>query len=360
MRQKFRHRRKTSKDLKAALDMAANFLRLPFVRPVLIITAAVCLLMIVLPWAVVRFTPEKPEKEKVLLPEAGFELKEVPSDITIYRTASGTAETIDFEDYVKGVVSGEMPSTFHIEALKAQAVAARTYSLARVLSAASEGNPQAHPAAPLCDSTHCQVYRSPSELEQLKGGDWMKDDWKKICRATDETKGQLLYYNGELVEQALFHSSSGGKTENSEDVFAAAVPYLTSVDSPYEEKATHREEKHAFTVSELASAVKSSYPGTDFGNITADSIKILDRSSGNRVASMQFGSGTLTGREVREALDLPSANFTVDISGNTVTFTSNGSGHGVGMSQYGADGMAENGYGYKEILSHYYSGTQVF
>ena len=160
MRQKFRHRRKTSKDLKAALDMAANFLRLPFVRPVLIITAAVCLLMIVLPWAVVRFTPEKPEKEKVLLPEAGFELKEVPSDITIYRTASGTAETIDFEDYVKGVVSGEMPSTFHIEALKAQAVAARTYSLARVLSAASEGNPQAHPAAPLCDSTHCQVYRS--------------------------------------------------------------------------------------------------------------------------------------------------------------------------------------------------------
>lgn len=188
----------------------------------------------------------------------------------------------------------------------------------------------------------------------------MKDDWKKICRAADETKGQLLYYNGELVEQALFHSSSGGKTENSEDVFAAAVPYLTSVDSPYEEKATHREEKHAFTVSELASAVKSSYPGTDFGNITADSIKILDRSSGNRVASMQFGSGTLTGREVREALDLPSANFTVDISENTVTFTSNGSGHGVGMSQYGADGMAENGYGYKEILSHYYSGTQVF
>ena len=131
---KFRHRRKTSKDLKAALDMAANFLRLSFVRPVLIITAAVCLLMIVLPWAVVRFTPEKPEKEKVLLPEAGFELKEVPSDITIYRTASGTAETIDFEDYVKGVVSGEMPSTFHIEALKAQAVAARTYSLARVLT----------------------------------------------------------------------------------------------------------------------------------------------------------------------------------------------------------------------------------
>ena len=261
---------------------------------------------------------------------------------------------------MKGVVSGEMPSTFHIEALKAQAVAARTYSLARVLRAASEGNPQAHPAAPLCDSTHCQVYRSPSELEQLKGSDWMKDDWKKICRAADETKGQLLYYNGELVEQALFHSSSGGKTENSEDVFAAAVPYLTSVDSPYEEKATHREEKHAFTVSELASAVKSSYPGTDFGNITADSIKILDRSSGNRVASMQFGSGTLTGREVREALDLPSANFTVDISENTVTFTSNGSGHGVGMSQYGADGMAENGYGYKEILSHYYSGTQVF
>ena len=360
MRQKFRSHRKTSKNFKALSNIAARFFRLPFVRPVLIITAAVCLLMIVLPWAVIRFAPEKPEKEHALLPEAEFELKEVPSEITIYRTSSGTAETIDFEDYVKGVVSGEMPSTFHIEALKAQAVAARTYSLARVLRAGSEGNPQAHPAAPLCDSTHCQVYRSPSELEQLKGSAWMNDDWQKICSAVDKTKGQLLYYNGELVEQALFHSSSGGKTENSEDVFAAAVPYLTSVDSPYEEKATHREEKHAFTIDELASAVRSSYPGTDFGSITAGSIKILSRSSGDRVASMQIGSGTLTGREVREALDLPSANFTVDISGNTVTFTSNGSGHGVGMSQYGADGMAENGYDYKEILSHYYSGTQVF
>ena len=129
MRQKFRHRRKTSKDLKAALDMAANFLRLPFVRPVLIITAAVCLLMIVLPWAVVRFTPEKPEKEKVLLPEAGFELKEVPSDITIYRTASGTAETIDFEDYVKGVVPYEMDKDWPLAALEAQAVCARTYAV---------------------------------------------------------------------------------------------------------------------------------------------------------------------------------------------------------------------------------------
>ena len=360
MRQKFRRHRKMSKDFRVVFDIASGFLKIPFVRPAIAAAAVICLLMILLPWAAVRFTPEDTVKEKVLLPEADFELKEVPSAITIYRTASGTAETIGFEDYVKGVVSGEMPSTFHIEALKAQAVAARTYSLARVLRAASEGNPQAHPDAPLCDSTHCQVYRSPTELEQLKGSAWMKDDWKKICSAVDETKGQLLYYNGELVEQALFHSSSGGKTENSEDVFTAAVPYLTSVDSPYEEKATHREEKHAFTIDELASAVRSSYPGTDFGSITAGSIKILSRSSGDRVASMQIGSGTLTGREVREALDLPSANFTVDISGNTITFTSNGSGHGVGMSQYGADGMAENGYDYKEILSHYYSGTQVF
>ena len=188
----------------------------------------------------------------------------------------------------------------------------------------------------------------------------MNDGWKKICRAVNGTEGQLLYYRGQLVEQALFHSSSGGKTENSEDVFASAVPYLVSVDSPYEKDATHQNESHSFTTDQLASALMSAYPDVSFGAIAPSSIKILDRSSGDRVKEIQIGNATLTGRQIREALDLPSANFTVNISGDTVTFTSNGSGHGVGMSQYGADGMAEKGYDYKEILSHYYSGTEVY
>lgn len=160
-------------------------------------------------------------------------------------------------------------------------------------------------------------------------------------------------------------------TENSEDVFASAVPYLVSVESPYEEEATHQNEKKAFSISQFTSAIRTSYPSEAFGQITADSIRITERSDGNRVRNMRIGSGSLTGRQVREALGLSSANFTIDVSGDTITFTSNGSGHGVGMSQYGADGMAKNGYDYKKnpvpllqrdrtLLGIYMSNCSVF
>lgn len=349
--------KKRVKALSASIRSAAS---IPFLIPVLLTVASICVLLIITPYFLTKLPHHEDAPKKTLIPQADFQLTEVPETLDVYRTESGKTEEIDFEDYVKGVVSGEMPSEFHLEALKAQAVAARTYSLARVLNARESGNPQAHPEAPLCDSTHCQVYRSEAELAQLKGDAWMDDGWQKICKAVDDTKGQLLYYRGHLVEQALFHSSSGGKTENSEDVFASAVPYLVSVDSPYEEDATHQDESHSFTADQLASALRTAYPDVNFGTVEPSSIEILSRSSGDRVKEIKIGSATLTGRQVREALKLPSANFTVDVSGDTVTFTSNGSGHGVGMSQYGADGMAEKGYDYKEILSHYYSGTEVY
>ena len=355
-----RNNRKLKKHLKKLSGSIRHVLAVPFLVPVLLTIISACILLIITPYFLTKLPHHEDMPKKTLIPQADFQLAEVPKTIDVYRTDSGKTEQIDFEDYIKGVVSGEMPSEFHLEALKAQAVAARTYSLARVLRAQESGNPQAHPGAPLCDSTHCLVYRSETELAQLKGDQWMNDGWKKICRAVNDTEGQLLYYRGQLVEQALFHSSSGGKTENSEDVFASAVPYLVSVDSPYEKEATHQNESHSFTTDQLASALMSAYPDVSFGAITPSSIKILDRSSGDRVKEIQIGNATLTGRQIREALDLPSANFTVNISGNTVTFTSNGSGHGVGMSQYGADGMAEKGYDYKEILSHYYSGTEVY
>lgn len=285
---------------------------------------------------------------------------DLPETISVYRTESGKVERFPFEEYIKGVVSCEMPSTFHIEALKAQAVAARTYSAAKAINSENIGNPSAHPAAPLCDSTHCQVFKTENELKNIKGKEWMNDGYKKICKAVNKTKGQLLYYNGELVQQALFHSSSGGATENCEDVFAAAVPYLVSVESPYEDEATHQDEVTAFTINEFSSKIKTAYPNTYFGEITSDSIKIKKRTNGNRVSKIQIGESHLTGRQVREALGLSSANFDIDINDNTITFTSNGSGHGVGMSQYGADGMAKEGYDYKKILSHYYSGTEIY
>ena len=187
----------------------------------------------------------------------------------------------------------------------------------------------------------------------------MRSDWEKISAAVEDTKGQLLYYDGQLDQQALFHSSSGGKTENCEDVFASAVPYLVSVESPYEEDATHKKETLTLSLSEFSAKIKASYPDISFGTITSGGIKILSRSSGGRVDQMRIGNGTVTGKQVREALGLYSANFTISTGKDTITFTTTGSGHGVGMSQYGANGMAKEGYSYKEILQHYYSGTTI-
>ena len=285
---------------------------------------------------------------------------DIPAKINVYRTAYGVVESIPFEDYVKGVVAGEVPSSFEEEALKAQAVAARTYSLSKVIRSGDSGFPTAHPNAPLCDTTHCQVYRSTYDLAAIKSAEWMATGWPKIVAAVDNTKGQVMYYDGLLAEQALFHSSSGGKTENSEDVFASAVPYLRSVESPYEADATHQNETTTIPITTFAQKIQSAYPNSSFGTIDNSNIKITSRSDGGRVEEIQIGSATLTGRNIRDSMGLSSANFTIGISDNNITFTTSGYGHGVGMSQYGANGMAKEGYDYKKILSHYYSGVTIY
>ena len=282
-----------------------------------------------------------------------------PKTIAVYRHSYGIVENIPFEEYIKGVVAGEMPASFEPEALKAQAVAARTYSLSKYL----RGCPDAHPQAPLCDDTHCQVYRSTYELAALKGDAWMADGWLKICSAVDETEGELMYYKGSLAEQPLFHSSSGGRTENSEDVFASAVPYLRSVKSPYEEDATHRDEEKAFSASDFINLLNQKYPSRGL-SAPLKTIDIVSRSDGGRVGEIKINGISYDGRELREALNLSSANFEVIFDRKTpngdIKIISTGYGHGVGMSQYGANGMAKKGYGYKKILRHYYTGISVY
>lgn len=338
----------------------------PFLKPAALILSAVIFILVVIPFTITLvFIPDTtvPEKTADKIDKApiteSIKKQKIPASIKVYRKAKGVTEKIPFEDYIKGVVASEMPSSFEKEALKAQAVAARTYSLSKYLNAKKNGNSSSHPGAPVCDTVHCQVFQDQKGLKKTKGSKWMKSDWKKISTAVEDTKGELMYYNGKLVEQALFHSSSGGKTENCEDVFTAAVPYLVSVESPYEDEATHKNENTSFTISEFASKIKAAYPSTGFGTVTANNIKILARSNGGRVDKVQIGSGTASGVQVREALGLYSANFKISIANGKITFTTTGSGHGVGMSQYGANGMAKAGYDYKKILSHYYKGTTI-
>lgn len=278
----------------------------------------------------IRFFPhliENPPKEskEILFPET----------VSVYITSEEKTKEIPFENYVAGVVASEMPDSFEPEALKAQSVASRTYALGRI-----------HADTHLCDTVHCQVYRSDNIPD-------------KVQDAVDATSGQVITYNGQLASQALYFSSSAGDTENAEDVFSNSYPYLVSVSSSYEPGATHKKESVSFSSKEFQRIIKDACPDTDFGTKKTSSIKILSHTSGGRVDEIQIGDGTVTGEELRTAFGLYSTRFEVSTSRNKVTFTTHGSGHGVGMSQYGANGLAKRGRSYKQILRHYYKGVTV-
>ncbi|MBR5517238.1 MAG: stage II sporulation protein D [Firmicutes bacterium] len=288
-------------------------------------------------------------------------LVETPSKIKVWIEEEQRTRNVSFEEYVCSVVASEMPISFEEEALKAQAIAVRTYAMSK-LQKFYEAEPADHPKAAICNTTHCQVYKSKKTLLALHINDWDEDSWEKIESVCKSTEGELLYYNGELVTEPLFFSSSGGLTENSEDVFSGAYPYLVSVASPYEEGATHANEEKSFEVGNVETILNNCYTDRYTGSITKANTRVLSRTSGGRVREIRLGESIYTGTEVRSALELSSALFYVSFTrdGNKIIFTTNGYGHGVGMSQYGANGMAKEGKTYKEILAHYYTGTEVY
>jgi len=278
--------------------------------------------------------------------------------IRVYLNESQRIEKIELEEYVKGVVASEMPAAFEIDTLKAQAVAARTKALYQKIKYGDKGN-QTHPGAEVCNGVHCQVYKNKEQLAQIHSDNWIKDFWPKIEKAVEETRGLVITYEGKLIDP-LYHSTSGGRTENSEDVFANMAPYLRSVESPYEEDSRHLEEEMTITTDEFIKKINSVYKscGVNKNNIT-DSLEILERSEGGRVTKMKVGKETLSGRNIRELLGLKSANFKIIISSDKMIFKTKGYGHGVGMSQYGANGMAKEGYSFEDILMHYYQGVDI-
>lgn len=322
-------------------------------RSILSLILGLVLAIIVMPMVLIQScdlsTPEI-DREKVV---------ESNQTVRVYVHETKNIVEIDLEEYVKGVVAGEMPAAFELEALKAQAVAARSYAVAR-MNQLKEGGQPAHPGAELCDGVHCQVWLSKDKLRQIKTKYWMRDYWPKIEKAVEETKGLILTYQGKPVDQPLFHSTSGGRTENSEDVFAAFVPYLRSVESPYEDRAPHLTDVQAIPVSSFINKFKSKYKDSDLQEANIKSaFKILERSTGGRILKMQVGNKIVSGREMRELLGLRSANFKMTIDNKNLEITTFGYGHGVGMSQWGANGMAENGHTFEEILKHYYVGTEI-
>ena len=268
----------------------------------------------------------------------------VPSNNSkkIFMTVSKTNDIIelDLEEYLKGVLLAEMPMSFSLEALKAQAVASRTYIIKKLENEDT-----------ICDnSAHCQAWIDPTGSEY----------YEKISEAVEETCGEELTYLGEPIE-AFFHSASGGATENSENVWATKKPYLVSVESPGEEEIMQNfYSTSEITYEDLMKKINA-YKGTQLITTSKlkDKIKILSRTNGQHVKEIKIQNSTFSGTEIRNILALRSTNFNIELKDNSIIFKVSGYGHGVGMSQYGAEAMAKSGSTYKEILSHYYPGTSL-
>ena len=279
--------------------------------------------------------------------------------VKVFMTKENAVKELDLEEYVTGVVAAEMPAAFAVEALKAQAVAARTYALAHVIE---DGGTKCKngKGANLCDTVHCQVY--VSKTERIKG--WTKSEgnelWDKIEKAVKDTSGEVLTYNNELVMEPYYFSTSSGKTENSEEVFSTSVPYLKSVESPGEETVKNAKSIKTIKYKELSLAINNNYKNA---NVTStnikNQIKIIDRTQGGSVKNIKVGSITMMGSKFRTMLGLKSSNFEIKFNSSGIEIDCSGYGHGVGMSQCGADVMAKDGKSYNEILTHYYQGTVI-
>lgn len=292
----------------------------------------------------IRKLPSADEATAVQQPEETTTPEEQAIMIPVLQT-DGTQEMISLEGYLVNVLLGELPMDFDIEALKAQAVVARTYTLRR-----NRVSPKHENGAVCTQSVCCQAYCNTQDYLSNGG---TEETVKKAISAVDATRGQVITYNGELIE-ATYFSCSGGRTEDALAVWGTDIPYLQAVDSPGEENAAHYTDSVSFTETEFMQrlGLRLSGNSTDwFGTVTY--------TDGGGVDSMVIGGVNFQGTELRQKLGIRSTAFAVTPLGNTIHITTKGFGHRVGMSQYGAEAMAVNGSSYQKILAHYYPGTIV-
>lgn len=257
--------------------------------------------------------------------------------VTVYRN-NGKIINLELEEYVLGVVGAEMPASFNIEALKAQAILARTYALKSIKNGKK-----------LTDTVSTQAYKDNSELQKLWKNDYTKY-YEKIKKAVNETKGKVILYNNEYID-AVYHSTSNGKTENSKNVWKNILPYLVSVDSSWDKNVKSYKKETIFEINEFCNILKLDVEEP----ITYE---IIHNETG-RVRQITINNKTFSGTEFRNLLKLRSADFEIEINDEKVKVTTYGYGHGVGMSQYGANEMAKQGYSYIQILKHYYTGVVI-
>lgn len=281
-------------------------------------------------------------------------LKDPSLIVPVYLTKEKRVDRVPLEEYVRGVIAAEMPIEFELEALKAQALAARTYIIRRLAEKDFSGVPEKD--AWVTDTVAHQVFLPEPTLKSRWGPEEYRKNMEKLNRAVKETDGKILTYEGKPIN-ATFFSTSNGYTENSEDYWNVHVPYLRSVPSPWD-KSISPEFKKTVRIS-LADFSSKLRLGAVPASATAVGMKVVELTPGHRIAKLKLAGKTYTGREVREALGLNSSQFQWTVKGNVVEITTFGYGHGVGMSQWGANGMAQAGKTAEEIVRYYYTGISV-
>lgn len=282
-------------------------------------------------------------------------------DITIkvYMHEIKQIVSMNLEDYVKGVVAAEMPAEFELEALKAQAVAARTYAVKHMALFGGTGSTQYPGADVSTDHNDSQAWHDETKLRAKWGANYSKY-WKKTSQAVDQTRGLILVYKGEPIN-AVFHSTSGMYTASAKEVWGFDYPYLQSKICTWDQKSPRYQDRKTITLAELEARL-----GADAGIIAAAQsgggaaiADIIDRTDSGRVNKARIGAKTLTGQEIRQKLELRSTNFTIEHTEDTLVFKTIGYGHGVGLCQYGANGMAKENRDFRQILTYYYTGVGI-
>lgn len=273
--------------------------------------------------------------------------------IKLLHKKTGEVEEVNIDNYLCNVVSAEMPANFEEEALKAQAVVARTYTIYKI-------NNKKHENANICDDSNCcQAWISKEDRLAKWEENSRQSNWQKIENCVNATKGQIVTYNNQPIN-AFFHSNSGGKTEIPVNVWGGTgYPYLQVVETAGESEYSEYSSEITLTKDELINKLKEKYPdiSIDFNN--EESLKILEYTDSQRVKTIRFGNHELSGVEARTILGLKSTNFEIIKENENIKFSVKGYGHGVGMSQTGADTMAKQGSSYQDIIHHFYTDVEI-
>lgn len=289
------------------------------------------------------------------------EVKTQERVVRVYDHIRGEILAFPLEEYVAGVVLAEMPAEFELEALKAQAVAARTYTLKKIEEARTKPD-EKHPNADLCtDANHCQAW-APEQTLRQRYGLWRGLRYqKKIRQAVEATSGLVLTYQGQLIVP-VYHSNSGGRTESAAAVWGYDIPYLQSVLSPWDREAPRFRNTVTWTLAEMDQKLGVNLSAVPVAALTppkGQAIKVEEYTPTGRIKTIKIGNKTFKATDLRKLLNISSTDFTWQVQGDRITFISVGNGHAVGMSQYGANGMAKEGKNFMDILYHYYRGVKL-